>query len=156
MENQWNTLISFFMGPRKEILQTEQLYSLYTLKKKNTQKEQQSLLSGLNPMIIWLYFPSSPPLHPEGQPRPRAVTGMRGTPKARSGRCCSALPMWSSHPSFTSPAAGRVFFCSGHHVPGLFHRWVTFKFFWAEPTKKYLFYLATQELNRYKVTKTKC
>lgn len=50
---------------------------------------------------------------------------------------------------------GQSVFCSGHHMPGWLHRWVTFTFFWEGSTKEIFFYLTIQDRNRHKITKTK-
>lgn len=60
------------------------VFSLYLKKKKNSQKEQQSLLSRLNPIVIWLHFPWPPTtrLQKTAVP-PCVVLGVHITPKAR-------------------------------------------------------------------------
>lgn len=87
-----NTLISFFMGPRKETLQTEQLYSLHALKKDKGNNSHCFL--GLNPWLSDFTFLPRAPLHAERLPHLLVLSEVQTSPPVSLWYC--STPFFSS------------------------------------------------------------
>lgn len=127
------------MEPRKEILQTEQLYSFYTLKKEHTKGTDMAFtrILGLNMELSDFTSHHDSPLQSERQPCPLVLSWGQTLPtKARvSSILLSTVLIILLSWIYQSSCWERELCTLVNRVPGTFHRQVTCKLFWKGPTK---------------------